>query len=562
MNETTDSAQIPAWMLNRSVQIGIILLVLLLTFFVNLGYLEPSLMEARNFITAREIVSNGHWLVPTMNGYVRLAKPPLPTWMTAWAGMVAGDIENVAALRLPAALMDALLVFFFYALAGWLTKDKLLPFIAALILSTSFLVINIGRQGTWDIYCHSFMVGALWLMVKGWQQVKSSYGLFLGAGLLLGLSFLSKGPIAFYTLLIPFLASYSYAYGLKYTHWKGMVLLVVACVVVSVSWPLYIYLYEPESLAMTMRNESQAWVNRHVQPFWYYWMFPVQAGIWVLFIVAALAGPYASKRIQPYGKYKFLLLWVVLTIVLLSLTPEKKERYLLPAMVPMALLAAHYVRYLIGHLSPIRYTKADFRFVLVNAALFALAAFAFPVAFYVAVYKTGQAALWQMSVVMVACCLAGAAILYFATSRKMPGFFLAVIAFHTVAVLVAVPFLERAVKPPGNFHSLKQVREIQAIRGMDMYAVDGMNPMYIWDVGQPVDTLSMRNQHLELPPKLPAVVFSTKPISESLLPQAGIRVQQLGAFQFNAREPAERYYLQVLSERSASPITTGNAALK
>lgn len=50
--------------------------------------LPTDIMESRNIITAREMVSDGNWLVPTMNGELRLEKPPLPTW-------VAGGIEKV-----------------------------------------------------------------------------------------------------------------------------------------------------------------------------------------------------------------------------------------------------------------------------------------------------------------------------------------------------------------------------------------------------------------------------------------------------------------------------------
>ena len=54
-------------------------------------------MEARNMVTAREMVHDGNWLVPTMNGDLRLEKPPLPTWLTAVAEMISPD--NLALQR-------------------------------------------------------------------------------------------------------------------------------------------------------------------------------------------------------------------------------------------------------------------------------------------------------------------------------------------------------------------------------------------------------------------------------------------------------------------------------
>jgi 4-amino-4-deoxy-L-arabinose transferase-like glycosyltransferase len=60
-----------------------ILVICAITFFVNNRTFTPDIMEARNIVTAREMVQDGHWMVPTMNGELRLEKPPLPTWITA-----------------------------------------------------------------------------------------------------------------------------------------------------------------------------------------------------------------------------------------------------------------------------------------------------------------------------------------------------------------------------------------------------------------------------------------------------------------------------------------------
>lgn len=59
--------------------------------FINNRVVVPDIMEARNMVTAREMVHDGNWLVPTMNGDLRLEKPPLPTWLTAVAEMISPD---------------------------------------------------------------------------------------------------------------------------------------------------------------------------------------------------------------------------------------------------------------------------------------------------------------------------------------------------------------------------------------------------------------------------------------------------------------------------------------
>lgn len=53
----------------------------------------------------------GSWLMPTMNGALRLTTPPLPTWAVAVILSLVGPTDNLALLRLPAALMSTLLFF-------------------------------------------------------------------------------------------------------------------------------------------------------------------------------------------------------------------------------------------------------------------------------------------------------------------------------------------------------------------------------------------------------------------------------------------------------------------
>ena len=67
--------------------LSIALLVLIMLCF-GIDNLAVSIMEARNFITAREMITDGNWLLTTMNGEARYEKPPLPTWLTAISASV------------------------------------------------------------------------------------------------------------------------------------------------------------------------------------------------------------------------------------------------------------------------------------------------------------------------------------------------------------------------------------------------------------------------------------------------------------------------------------------
>ena len=119
----------------------IMCMVCLVTFFANNQVITPDIMESRNIITAREMVYEGHWLVPTMNGDLRLEKPPLPTWLTALAEMASPD--SLPLQRGMAGLAAILLVVYF-----WKTAKHVLhidPFVPSLLLGTCYNVILMGR---------------------------------------------------------------------------------------------------------------------------------------------------------------------------------------------------------------------------------------------------------------------------------------------------------------------------------------------------------------------------------------------------------------------------------
>ncbi|WP_161888294.1 ArnT family glycosyltransferase [Pontibacter russatus] len=539
-------------LLKTSVQSGLLGFIVVLTFFLNLGKAEPSIMEARNFITVREITQNDSWLIPTMNGYARLAKPPLPTWITALAGLGAGNIENLAALRLPSSVMAGLAVFFLLFLARQLTADRLVPFLAALVLASSFMFINTGRQATWDIYCHSFALGAIWLLVSALRKPGSGYFMFSASGALLGCSFLSKGPVAFYALLLPFLLAYGFAYPLRVVREKrsGIVLMLSVCLLVGFPWPLYVYLMEPAGLAHNVLQESTAWMNRHVKPPWYYWGFFVQSGIWTPFVIAALAVPYASRRIGQYGNYRFLLSWVLITIVLLSVIPEKKERYLLPVLMPMALLTAHYLRYLIYAFSENLFNRWEKVMLLASGFLFSMAAFAAPVYMFFAAHKLQAVSGGRQVVVTLLFLLLGTAIIVLTRRYKVICLFVAASLLNALVFVFVMPLYQEGKglsARQGGVPELEEVRKRAELRSMKFYAVSGMRPESIWEVGKEVDTLRIVRGHLQLPEGLPAVVFSLSPLRQAELAEEGASLHFVSQYQHTDGAAAEKYYMYILS---------------
>jgi 4-amino-4-deoxy-L-arabinose transferase-like glycosyltransferase len=167
--------------------LALLLLVCFLSFFVHNDFIPADLMESRNLATAQEMVALENYLAPTMNGELRLEKPPLPTWIAACVNHIKP--HSLPAQRYAAGVAATLMVVFLYLVARQLSKNSTVSFVCALILATCYNVIMMGRTATWDIYCHSFMLGAIFFFIKALSHEGPQWRFFVFTGLFMGLSF-------------------------------------------------------------------------------------------------------------------------------------------------------------------------------------------------------------------------------------------------------------------------------------------------------------------------------------------------------------------------------------
>ncbi|WP_394346128.1 ArnT family glycosyltransferase [Hymenobacter fodinae] len=514
------------------------------------------------------MVAGGSWLIPTMNGELRLAKPPFPTWAVAALQKLVGPTENLALLRLPAAFAATLLVLFFWGLARELTRH--LPgdaedsgrtaWLGALVLASSLLVITTGREGQWDIFAVSMMVGALWLLVKGWQRAGQAWGWLAGAGVLGGLSLLSKGPVALYTVLFPFLLIYLVGYPQHRQHVRrhlpGTLLGLGLLLGIGCSWPWYIYQHVAPAAVTVARTEISSWGERHVKPFWFYAPFAAFTGIWALVALVSLVWPYARPRVQRYIPYALALGWVLISLLLLSLVPEKKERYMLPLMPPLALLVAGLIRYWEAAVAAKRSTRSDLTLLRVWGGILLVVCLAVPVALFVIdLPGTKGARLWASVVVFG---VVGAYVLRQLVRLPRPtaltGASLTGMAALLILLLPFYPVWERRRDTVG----LRQMRDIRrhvALQSMRWVSLDTLHVKQVWAAGRAVPIW-------HLPPTSPisspqgavtagpVAVFSAAPL-QSRLPlawrQAGFRITQVDSFYLGGKKESGYWMVGILN---------------
>lgn len=451
----------------------------LFVYFSHLGILYPNIMEARNFITAREMLTDGNWLLTTMDGLPRYEKPPLPTWLVAISASIFG-LDNIAALRVPSALITLMLMFVFFTLSRKLTQNKTYGLIATLILGTSFFIIFAGRNGTWDIFAHSFMCCGIYYLFQFFDYQNKSYSNALLAGLFIGLSFMSKGPVSHYALLLPFLIAYGSTYRFKNfkTKWIPLLLMLVIIVVLSSWWAYYIYVNDVTDATRIAEKESSRWLGYEVKPFYYYWSFFTQSGIWTIPAFVALLYPYLKKRVVDLKAYKFALIWTLTAVVLLSLIPTKKSRYLLPVLIPLALTAAFYVEYLF-RVFKTKLSRWEKFPVYFNHGLIGTIGLIFPIGAYLYFgEKLGGYYFWY-TVTSIALFTTGAFIWYYLIKRNYPFIFYGTVAFVMFAINLGFPLANAIIGNPSHNPIAKL-----STSEVPVYVLHGLAPELVWDYGK------------------------------------------------------------------------------
>lgn len=458
-----------------------LLIVACLMLFSHLDVIEVNIMEARNFITAREMANNNHWILTTINGMPRYEKPPLPTWLTAISGIIFG-FDSLYGMRLPVVLITLLLVFGTFKLSEKLGLSKKQSFHNGLILITSFYIYFAGRDNQWDMYTHSFMMICILFLWEVLNEQKKLLFNAIMAGLFFGLSFLSKGPISVYALLLPFLIAYGFTYKFQLKNKKiYLILVLILGIIIGLSWPLYVKWADPATYLKVTKLESSRWGNYNTRPFYYYWSFFTQSGIWTVPAFIALLYPYLKNKVSNLKAYQFTLIWTLASVVLLSIVPEKKSRYLLPVLIPMALNTGFYIEYLINNFKNIS-LKKEKGIIYFAFGLIGIICIVIPVGIYIKVKN--DIAGFEIWFLGLALSLFGIGYVLFTNLRNknFAKVFYTVIAVQVAVVVFGIPFTKLILKNP-DYASAKAIRDSEKSLVVKTYELNSFTPEIIWDYG-------------------------------------------------------------------------------
>ncbi|HTN67828.1 MAG TPA: phospholipid carrier-dependent glycosyltransferase [Dysgonamonadaceae bacterium] len=519
----------------------------------HLSTLQVSIMEARNFVTAREMVTDGNWLLTTMNGEPRYEKPPLPTWLTAISSLVFGG-KNLFGLRLPAVLLVMVIGCFVYLLSKVMLKNPLHSLTNALIVITSFYIFGIIIEAPWDIFAHGFMLVAIYHLFLLFKSNRQAWKNALTASLFIGFSFMSKGPVSLYALLLPFLIAYGFTY--KYNDLKGksapLLVSIALAILFSVWWYLYVRIQDTETFIAIAQKETGNWTSYNVRPFYYYWSFFIQSGLWSIPAFIGLLYPYLKKRVVNLKAYRFSLLWTLLAVVLLSLIPEKKSRYLMPVLIPLSINTGFYIEYLFREFKELHNKKEtvpvffNFGFVATVGILFPLVGY-----FLLKNYLPGNWGYYLAASVVLP--LTGISLMMQLKKRRMKQvFFLTVLTFGLLLTASALIFSKSFTNP--GIDPFASLKTLATQRDLKVYGYDSVPPETIWHFGGKIPIINSDSSQLIFPDDETFILIAPleNKLKEDLFIIAQYNAEELGTLDLNLIQPefrdfnprkASKYYL-------------------
>ncbi len=289
---------------------------------------------------AREMVAEGHWLVPHVLRRVTTDKPPLFFWLVALAFLPAGP--GPLAARLPSILAGLGCVALVVHLGRRFDSERT-GLLAGVILATSWL--------SWDKFRTAQIDGVLCLLVLATVAVLEAWGAGrlpgrragLAAWTLAALATLAKGPVG---LLLPLgiLVTWLAVRGeLRRLRELAPVAGPLVYLAITLGWavPATLFSGGEYSFVEALRThfvERAAHGMHHPQPAWYYLaVTPVQLLPWT---GLAVAGAVLAWRERGRPGRLLLLAWAGFVPLLFTLSREKRDLYVLPAFPAFALLAA------------------------------------------------------------------------------------------------------------------------------------------------------------------------------------------------------------------------------
>lgn len=296
--------------------------------------------ETRYAEISREMVTSGNWIVPHFMGMQYFEKPIFGYWMNNISQLIFGF--NDFAARLAPALSVGLAGLITYRFVLAALNDERKAFYSTLVYMSSPLVFGIGTYNTLDSQLTLWMAAcfaSFYYAMNGKTRSALAWRYIL-FGAFGGIAFMTKGFVGLAILVIAIVPFMVVTRQFKQVFFYG-ILSVLAAIVVALPWSLAVAAKAPDYWNFFFWNENirrfEAKNAQHLAPIWYYIPVLIAAIFpWTVVAPKAIKKSFtesANKRFFLYQAFCFIL-----PFILLSIAKGKLATYIMPLMMPLAIM--------------------------------------------------------------------------------------------------------------------------------------------------------------------------------------------------------------------------------
>jgi len=300
--------------------------------------------EARFPVMARDILSNGHWLLPETSGGPMLNKPPLHAWLIALGAWPTGVVSQRTAV-VPS-FLGALGV---VMLTCWVARRLFSPGVglaASVIVATTAGMFAMARSPVPDMTLACAIVAAMAAFVAA--ELDGKRNAWLGFYGLVGLACWAKGPAGLLPLVI------ALAYELTTFGWRGAarmragVGMAILVILTAPWWALAVN----TGRGQFVRDVVLADLVQGYSPLraltWHRIVEPLNAAATILLpwsVLLPFAVWWTARRwkTEAAAGERLSLIWALSVFVVVAASSRQRWRYYLPLCVPGALLVARWL---------------------------------------------------------------------------------------------------------------------------------------------------------------------------------------------------------------------------
>ncbi|HGM5552841.1 TPA: lipid IV(A) 4-amino-4-deoxy-L-arabinosyltransferase [Pseudomonas putida] len=299
--------------------------------------------ETRYGQISQEMLLSGNWVAPHFMGIRYFEKPIAGYWMIAIGQAIFGD--NLFGVRIASALSSGLSVWLAYLLARRLWNNPRTSATCALLYMSFGLIAGQAGYANLDpqftLWVNLSLV-AVWFAIDS-KTPRARLGSWTLLGIACGMGLMTKGFLA---LLLPVLIA------LPYMIWQRRFgellrygpLAVLVATLISLPWGLAVHSREADFWRFFFWHEhirrfAAGEDAQHARPWWFYLPLLFAATLpWAVLLPSTLIRTWREKR-EP--KIAFLALWFLLPLAFFSLSSGKLPTYIMPCLLPLALLMGH-----------------------------------------------------------------------------------------------------------------------------------------------------------------------------------------------------------------------------